>query len=98
VVSTTPDEIRELARKRLEDRRGFFQHILVYVLVNAALIILWASAAGRGTFWPGFVLGFWGIGLVMHAWDVFFKRPITPADVEREVQRMSRGSRSSPGS
>jgi hypothetical protein len=29
----------------------------------------------------------WGIGLVLHAWDAFFKRPVTEADVDRELAR-----------
>jgi hypothetical protein len=34
------------------------------------------------------VENFWGIGLVMHAWSAFFSRPITEADVEREIERL----------
>lgn len=43
-------------------------------------------------FWPGFVIGFWAIGLVMHAWAAFVSRPITDADVQREVERLQRRS------
>ena len=34
----------------------------------------------------------WGIGLVLNAWDVYFRRPITEADVRREIGRMADGS------
>jgi hypothetical protein len=27
------------------------------------------------------------VGLVLNAWDVFFRRPVTEEDVERELQR-----------
>ena len=74
------------ARKRLGDRRDFGAHVVSYVVVNAFLILIWAIT-GAGYFWPAWVLGGWGIGLVLHAWDVFFRREITDADVEREVQR-----------
>jgi hypothetical protein len=87
-MSVTPDELRQVARKRLEDRRGFVPHLIVYVLVNACLIAIWATVANPGLFWPGFVLGFWGIGLMMHFWSAFISRPITEGDVEREVQRL----------
>lgn len=87
-MSVTGDELRAAARKRVEDRRGFIPHVIIYVLVNTALIVLWATAAQRGFFWPGFVLGFWGIGLIMHAWSAFFSRPVTEGDVEREMARM----------
>lgn len=82
------DDMRHLARKRIEDRRGFLPHLLVYLLTNICLVVIWATVANRGFFWPGFVLVFWGIGLVMHGWNAFFSRPITEADVERELRRM----------
>jgi 2TM domain len=88
-MSVRPEELRQAARKRLEDRRGFIPHLLAYVLVNTGLIAIWATTAHDGFFWPGFVLGFWGIGVVMHAWNAFFSRPITETDVEREIQRLS---------
>ena len=90
-MDTPSDELRRIARKRVEDRRGFIPHALAYVLVNVALVVIWATS-GQGLFWPGFVIGFWGIGLVMHAWTVFVSRPITDADVQREIDRMQRGT------
>jgi hypothetical protein len=43
--------------------------------------------SGGGYFWPGWVMAGWGILLVLHAWDVFWRRPITEADVDQEVSR-----------
>lgn len=43
---------------------------------------------GRGYFWPIWVLGGWGIGLVMHYWEAFMRRPVTEADVDAEVRRL----------
>lgn len=88
-MSATPDELRRAARKRLEERRGFVPHFIIYLLVNTGIIIVWATVAHQGFFWPGFVILFWGIGLVMHAWNAFFSQPITEADVEREMERLS---------
>jgi len=31
-------------------------------------------------------MGAWGIGLVMHAWDVFLRRPVTEADIDAELR------------
>jgi hypothetical protein len=31
-----------------------------------------------------------GIGLVMNAWDVYFRRPITEGKVRHEIERMAR--------
>lgn len=87
-MSTTSDDLRGVARKRLEERRGFVPHLITYLLVNAGLVLLWATVADRGFFWPGFVMAFWGVGLVMHAWNAFLSRPITEADVDREMDRL----------
>ena len=81
------DEVRQLARKRLEKRRDFTAHAITYVLVNAALVAIWAIT-GAGYFWPAWVLLGWGVGLALNAWDVFLRRPITESDIEREVARV----------
>lgn len=90
-MNTPSDELRRIARERIESRRGFIPHLLAFVLFNAGLIAIW-GAMGQGFFWPGFVIGFWAIGLVMHAWAAFMSRPITDADVQREVERLQRRS------
>jgi hypothetical protein len=77
----------ERARKRVTDRREFGSHVAAYVVFNAFLIAIWAFT-GAGYFWPVWVLGGWGIGLVMHAWEVFVRRPVTDADVEAEMKRL----------
>lgn len=79
-------DAREAATKRIQARRDLGTHVVVYVVVNLFLIGIWWST-GAGYFWPGWVLGGWGIGLVMNAWDVLFRRPITDADIEREMRR-----------
>jgi len=58
--------------------------------VNVGLVIIWL-VTGSGYFWPGWVLGGWGIGLLLHAWEVFGRRPISEADILREMDRQ-RGS------
>lgn len=82
-----PDDSRTIARKRLEERRGFAPHLLVYIMVNAILVFIWASAEHHGFFWPGIVLLAWGVGVVMHWWNAFIAKPITEADVDRELDR-----------
>ena len=73
------------ARKRVTDRREFGSHLVVCVVVNACLVLVWA-VTGAGYFWPAWLLGLWGTGLVLHAWDVFVRRPVTDEDVEAELQ------------
>jgi uncharacterized ion transporter superfamily protein YfcC len=75
------------ARKRVTSRREFGSHVVVYVVFNAFMVLIWAVTSG-GYFWPAWVLGGWGVGLAMHAWDAFFRRPVTDADIEAELQRL----------
>ena len=63
----------------------FSQAGLTWV-VNAFLVLIWALT-GAGYFWPIWVIGGWGIGLVLHAWTAFLQKPITEADIDREVER-----------
>lgn len=82
------DEWRN-ARKRVTERRDFGSHLVGYLVVNAFLVFVWAFT-GSGYFWPAWVIGGWGIGLVLHAWEVFLRRPVTDADIEAELRRHQR--------
>jgi hypothetical protein len=42
--------------------------------------------------WPAWFTGAWTIGLLLSAWEAYFRKPITDADVEREMERL-RGPR-----
>ncbi|HSF26524.1 MAG TPA: 2TM domain-containing protein [Actinomycetes bacterium] len=77
---------RDLARRKLQSRRDLSAHAVVFVVVNAFLVGIWAFT-GRGYFWPGWVIGGWGIGLALNAWDVLLRRPVTEADVDAELRR-----------
>ena len=52
---------------------------------------MWA-VTGAGYFWPIWVVASWGIGLVLHAWETFWHRPVTEADVDAELRRRPRVS------
>jgi hypothetical protein len=38
-------------------------------------------------FWPIWPALVWGIALAIHAWTVYGQRPITDADIDRELSR-----------
>lgn len=40
--------------------------------------------------WPLFPIAAWGIGLVMNAWDVYWRREITEHDIQHEMERADR--------
>ena len=81
------DQLRAQAFKRLKKRRDLAAHLLIYVLVNAFLVAIWATTAS-GFFWPIFVIGGWGIGLVMNAWDVWRGEDFSDAQVAREIEHL----------
>ncbi len=78
---------RDRAMQQLKKRRDFRGHVLVYVLINAFLVLIWAITDLHGFFWPVFIIGPWGIGLIMNAWDVYWRRQITEDEIKREIKR-----------
>jgi 2TM domain len=80
------DEARRLARKRIQSRRDLGTHVVTYLVVNTFLVLIW-FLSGQGYFWPAWVMGGWGIGLVLNAWEVYGRKPITEADVDAELRR-----------
>lgn len=88
MVNDTPDQAsRDRAVAQLKKRRDFRGHLLIYVLVNAFLVVIWAVTDLHGFFWPVFPIVGWGIGVVMNAWDVYWRREITEVDIEHEIER-----------
>jgi hypothetical protein len=87
VTDTREQATRDRAVQQLKKRRDFRGHLLIYVLVNAFVVVIWALTGDHGFFWPVFVMGAWGIGVVMNAWDVYWRRDITEADIQREIGR-----------
>jgi hypothetical protein len=84
-------ELRERAIKQLKKRRDFRGHLMVYVLVNSFLVVIWAVTSGPGNFfWPVFVLGGWGIGLVANFYDVYIADDISEAEIRRQMEVLSR--------
>ena len=77
---------RQAARVRLEKKRRLQGDGAAYVAVNSFLVVLWAFT-GMGYFWPAWVMAGWGVGLALAAWDAYFRRPISDADVTAEMER-----------
>lgn len=86
-LSLGNQDLRDRAIARLKEKRDFGAHLFVYVVVNAFLIGIWA-VTGAGFFWPVFLLCLWGIGLVLHAWDVYWRKPVSEDRIRREMERM----------
>jgi 2TM domain len=87
--SSRQDVLRERAIKRLKKRRDFSGHLLVYVLVNAFFVVIWAMTTdAHGFFWPVFPIVGWGIGVVLNAWDVYRNDEFDEEQIRREIERL----------
>lgn len=88
VPSSYDEELRHRATKLVKARQEFRQHLSAYLIVNAALVGMWA-VTGAGYFWPFWPLVGWGIGLAFHATSLRSVDPVpTATKIETEVQRL----------
>lgn len=69
------------AKKKMEDIKGFYSHLVVYLIVNTTLILVQLGIFSRGLYgfeWPEWSMFttpfFWGIGLFFHGLYVFQHR------------------------
>jgi hypothetical protein len=89
----TDEQRRELAIQRIKARRDFRVHLVIYLIVNAALVAFWYVTSKDtegvlGFFWPIFSIVGWGIGLAVHAYTVYFPPSLTEDDIQREMKRL----------
>ena len=90
-MTTESATLRDRAKARIKKKRDFIGHLFAYVLINGLILIIWATVAGGGFFWPMFPMLGWGIGLFFHWWDVYHGDTPTEDEIQREMERMSRG-------
>jgi hypothetical protein len=83
----TPEGLRERAVKRLKKKRDFHIHLLMYVMVNALLVTVWAMSSAE-FFWPIFILAGWGVGLVANAWDAYGRDIPTESQIRHEMEKL----------
>ncbi|MDO5697129.1 MAG: 2TM domain-containing protein [Dermatophilus congolensis] len=58
--------VRSIAKKRLQARREFSQHLASYAVIMTMLVVIWA-VTGASYFWPMWPMLGWGIGIAFHA-------------------------------
>lgn len=93
---------RQRAQKRVEELKGFYQHLTAYILVNSFLllfskditfIVLSKEVLGNPEFlnWINWnVWGtpiIWGLALLIHAASVFLKSPFKNWE-ERQIRKI----------
>jgi hypothetical protein len=77
---------RERARIRVEKKHKLRADFGAYVVINLALVVAWALT-GFGYFWPGWILGIWGVFLLLDAWNVYYRRAVTEDEIDEELHR-----------
>jgi hypothetical protein len=87
-VDERDEELYERAKKRVEETKGFYIHLGVYLIVNAALftINMITNPDSLWFYWP--LIG-WGIGLAIHAFSFFIEgRFLGPEWEEKKVKEI----------
>lgn len=81
--------LREWARKSLKKKQDFKQLVGVWFAVSAMLTVIWAMT-GQGNFWPIWAMFGIGVAVLFSGLDAYgpgFKKEITEADIDAEIQR-----------
>lgn len=60
------NKLWRLAKKRV----GFRWNLISYLITNLVLIAVWFMS-GRGSFWPAWVIVFWGLALLAQYFRLF---------------------------
>lgn len=82
------ERLYQLAIKRVEEKRSFLIHLVVFILINGAFWTLYLWSDWGGFPWPAFITFFWGIGLAAHFFEAFFSVDEYGGAVDKEYRRM----------
>ncbi len=79
------EKIWRSAQKRV----NFRKHLWVYIIVNVALIILWALSRkpDDNNYWFLYPMCGWGIGVALHYWNAFHN---DDTSIEKEYKRLKK--------
>ena len=90
------ESAEEKARKRVKEKKEFYQHLASYIAVGAFFFIL-NAVTSFGVWWFHYPMLGWGIGLVIHYFNVFGIPGIVQYDdeweeraVEKELRKIQR--------
>ena len=89
------DDLFEHMMESDRDRaiNGFYKHFMIFAVVIALLAVVNVVMAGK--FWLQWVLLGWGLGLGLHAFIVFVRKPQREAKM-RALRDARRAARAAP--
>jgi 2TM domain len=93
-VPRTEDERRALALKRLKAKSDFKRSLVVYLAVNALLVVIWAltnvgDPNPQGFFWPIFPIVGWGVPVAIGGFVAYGRTDLTEDRVQEEMKKLS---------
>lgn len=88
------DELRALAAKRLKAQADFRHYLWIWLGVSVLLVGIWFLTSPGEYFWPIWPIGGMGVGGFFIGLDAYGRgrRVITEADIDAEVERLSKRS------
>ncbi len=87
----TEEQIYEEARKRVKEKKLFWDHFGAWAVVSALLIIIWALTGLGGYLWFLWPVCMWGFFVLIHYLLIFvFKQKAESIEIEKEVERIKR--------
>ena len=78
------------AKKRVDEMKGFYIHLAVYLAINIFILINIGIQTNDFWHWGHFITPFfWGIGLFFHWFNTFGKNPLFGKDwEERKIKEL----------
>jgi hypothetical protein len=92
-MASTENDLKTLAAKRVRAKREFAEHLVVYAIINASLMVIWALTGAEYPWflWP--LVG-WGAALAIHGVTLLISLSMTDlAGTDREARAVDRETR-----
>ena len=71
------------AKQRVESLRAFYNHLIIYVVVNIGLVVINLVTSPR-SLWFYWVTIFWGVALLIHAFSTFGRKAFLGREWEEQ--------------
>lgn len=83
----TDNQLYTIAKKRVEDKKDFFFHLIIYISINIILWIITISESGKIIILISTTVG-WGIGVLNQGINLFYNEK--SGSVEKEFKKLKR--------
>jgi hypothetical protein len=70
-LKLSEEERYKIAQKRVNEIRGYYGHLTVYVIVNITLFLIWFFTNRGSYMWFLWPLGAWGVAIILQTLNIF---------------------------